>query len=304
MKSILVKAFLLSILSINAFGQTIKTDLKQKKQNSTLDNFTLEFLLATEQTKNIVSNKMDGTYTKFDTSLLQTLNTNNEFRYFLATRYIDTQEISEDEQMGNKFETFFFELMWRRKNILNQKDHGVDLTTELKNYWITDEAIKKRYGYDATFIPQVILKRNFGRANSVKLKVRRHFYNTNNDDNYTLNLEDRFYLSLNNIFARRFLLTNQIKYQHKQRKGNGLDYRFMELAEFGPYGPDFSRVPEAKKHQEIVTLHSGISYFIDRKNMIEFYGETKLSNTYDKRDLEQITKDEFVFGTALYLTAF
>tara|TARA_Y100000590_G_scaffold319669_1_gene361747 strand:- start:303 stop:608 length:306 start_codon:yes stop_codon:yes gene_type:complete len=101
------------------------------------------------------------------------------------------------------------------------------------------------------------------------------------------------------------MLVNQIKYQHKIRKGNGLDFRFMELAEFPAYGPpDFSKVPEAKKHQEIVTWHTGVLYFLDRSNMLEVYGETKLSNTYDKREIEEIANDEFVLGTALYLTAF
>ena len=131
-------------------------------------------------------------------------------------------------------------------------------------------------------------------------------FETNNQDNYTLNFEDRIYFSFSKLINYRFLFMAQLKYQHKIRKGNGLNFRFMELAKFDPrtMSMDFSHVPEAKKHQEIVTIHPSISYFINRSNMIEFYVETQLSNTYDKRNLEQITKDQFVFGSALYLTVF
>ena len=304
MKTISIVLFLIFIHP--AFGQSTNLSSKalvKDQQRPSSQTFTLEFLLASEQTKKIVSKSIDGTYTKFDISSLQNLSKDDQFRYFLATRYIDTKS-DPSENMGNEFEMFFFEFMYRRKNILSQSRHGVSLTGELKNYWIIDDEIKKRYGYNGSFIPQVILKRRFGNSNSVSLKLRRHFFDTNTQDNYTLNFEDRAYLSLTNIFNRKFMLNNQIKYQHKQRKGNGPDYRFMELAEFGPYGRDFSNVPAAKKHQEILTLHTGISYFLNRRNMVELYAETKLSNTYDQRDLATISNDEFVFGTAFYLTAF
>ena len=178
------------------------------------------------------------------------------------------------------------------------------MEAELKNYRIIDEEIKERYGFDGSIIPQIILKKSWGRSLSAKLKVRRHFFQTNNDSYYTLDFEDRVYLSLAKVFNHRYMLITQLKYQHKIRKGNGLDYRFMELAEFGRFGPDFSKVPEAKKHQELTTLHTGLTYFLNRSSMLEVYGETKVSNTYDKRDINTIAKDEFVLGTALYLTAF
>jgi hypothetical protein len=296
---------LLTIISTDLMSASITTTSKKIHKSTTKKDgsFSLEFLIATEQTKEIVSKKMDGSYTKFDTSLLQHLNKNNEIRYFLSTRYIDTK-VQDGSDFGNEFETFFYELMYRRKNILTESENGLYMEAELKNYRILDKEIKKRYGFDGAIIPQVILKKNFNRSLSAKIKVRRHFYQTNNDGHYTLDAEDRIYLSLAKVFKHRFMLMAQMKYQHKIRKGNGLDYRFMELAEFGRFGPDFSKVPEAKKHQEITTLHTGLTYFLNRSSMVELYGETQVSNNYDKRDLETITNDEFVLGTALYLTAF
>jgi hypothetical protein len=296
---------LLVILSKTLFAAATSTTTKRIHNHSQEENkkFTLEFLLATEQTKEIVSKKMDGTYTKFDSSLLQYLNEDNELRYFLSTRYIDTK-LKDGSDFGNELEMFFFELMYRRKNILTESTNGLYLEAELKNYRIIDEKIKERYGFDGAIIPQLILKKSWGRSLSAKVKIRRHFFQTNNENDYTLDFEDRIYLSLAKVFSHRYMFITQLKYQHKIRKGNGLDYRFMELAEFGRFGPDFSNVPEAKKHQELTTLHTGLTYFLNRSSMLEVYGETKISNTYDKRDLSTIAKDEFVLGTALYLTAF
>ena len=303
MKFIFLTLLVISSTNIFANDTTITSKNVHKHSPKKNKSFTLEFLLATEQTKEIVSKKMDGTYTNFDTSLLHHLNENNEFRYFLSTRYIDTKP-KDDSNFGNELEMFFFELMYRRKNILTQASNGLYMEAELKNYRIIDEEIKERYGFDGSIIPQIILKKSWGRSLSAKLKVRRHFFQTNNDSYYTLDFEDRVYLSLAKVFNHRYMLITQLKYQHKIRKGNGLDYRFMELAEFGRFGPDFSKVPEAKKHQELTTLHTGLTYFLNRSSMLEVYGETKVSNTYDKRDINTIAKDEFVLGTALYLTAF
>lgn len=296
---------LVIMFSIQSFANP-STSSSKKLKNPYKENkkkaFTLEFLLATEQTKEIVSKKADGTYTKFDTSLLQKITPNDELRYFLSTRYIDTN--SNDEDFGNQFEFFFAEMMYRRKNILTEDQHGVYLEAELKNYRIIDSKIKKRYGFDGSIIPQVILKKKVAKGSYAKIKIRRHLFQTNNNDDYTLNFEDRVYLSYTKILKRKFMIVSQLKYQHKIRKGSGLDYRFMELAEFGQFGPDFSKIPEAKKHQEITTFHNGISYFLNRSSMIELYYETKLSNSYDNRNPAKIAADEFVLGSALYLTAF
>lgn len=298
---------LFSLVSFSVFANpTSETTIKTKNNNSLKEKFDLEFLLTSEQTKNIVTKKMDGEYTKFDTSVLYKHDQNNEFRAFLATRYINTKM----EDMGNRFQMFFGEVMYRRKNILTQSKHGVLLNAELKNYRIIDDEIKNDYGYDGATIPQLIFKKSWGRKLSAKLRVRRHLFHSNADYNYTLDHEDRVYLDLTTMFARKWMFNTQLKYQHKVRKGDGLDYRFMELAEY-KFNPmtrsgylDTSKVPTAKKNQEIVTLHSGFLHLFNRKTMLEVYGETKLSNTYDKRDVATIAEDEFVFGTALYLTAF
>jgi hypothetical protein len=295
---------ILLLLSFQANAETSSTshsDVKHHK-NKKQNKFSLEFLITSEQTKNIVTAKHDGSYSELDASLLHRLSPNDEIRYFLSTRYVDSQM----ENFGNEFEFFFAEFMYRRKNILTQDKNGIYMAAELKNYRVIDPDIKHEYNYDGSVIPQLIFKKSWGRRFSTKLKVRRHFYQTNNDSNYTLENEDRIYLSTSYFINRWSMAYAQLKYQHKIRKGDGIDYRFMELASYNrdTHRLDFSNVPDAKKNQEIVTLHTGFLYFLSRQNMLEVYAETKLSNTYDKREIDDIAHDELVFGTALYLTAF
>lgn len=299
MKKLTILMFYTMLCSESIFSAENKSKYRLSKFQNYWD---LEILLASEQTKNIVTKEHDGSYSKLDISLLHKIDSNNQLRSFLSTRYIDTKS----KHFGNEYELFLAELMYRRKNILTEERHGLYLELEFKNYKIIDEDIKEQYGYDGSFIPQLILSKKLPDYKSLQLKLRRHYFETNNQDNYTLNFEDRIYFSFSKLINYRFLFMAQLKYQHKIRKGNGLNFRFMELAKFDPrtMSMDFSHVPEAKKHQEIVTIHPSISYFINRSNMIEFYVETQLSNTYDKRNLEQITKDQFVFGSALYLTVF
>ncbi len=304
-KVVIPVLLILSTFALNsAFAKKSSsvTTYKHTNTHSASKSFSLEFLAATEQTKDIVDKSHDGTYSKFDVSLLQRLSPNDELRYFASTRYVDTHA----EDFGNEFEFFFTELMYRRKNILTQSKNKLYLEAELKYVNLMNSETRERYGYDTYLIPQLIFKKSFGRKFSTKLKLRRHFYQSNNQDAYTLNHEDRIYLSGTAFLNRHLMFFTQLKYQHKIRKGEGLDYRFFELANFNtPSGrPDFSKVPTAKKNQEILTIHPSILMLIGRKSMIEFYVETKLSDSYDKRDLEQITKDEFVLGTAVYLTAF
>jgi hypothetical protein len=305
-----ITLFLVSLVSITTFAKTntTATSVKPNFHTKSDKKFTLEFLLATEQTKEIYTKQMDGSYTKLDASLLQHLTKNDELRYFLSTRYVD----SEASKAGNELEVFFAELMYRRKNILTESSNGIYMEAELKNYRVIDEDIKNKYAYDGAIIPQLIFKKNFGRSASAKIKVRSHFYQANNDKDYTLEKEDRIYLSGAFMIGRRVLLNTQLKYQHKVRKGSGWDFRYgdhfedLMMATYNPITHDIndSLIPKAKKHQEIVTLHTGPLYFLSRNSMLEVYAETKLSNTYDKRDLETIMKDEFVLGAALYLTAF
>lgn len=294
---------LISLVSTQVFSATTTSvsTIKASKKTETEKRFSLEFLIAAEQTKDMFTKKIDGSYTNYDGSLLFHATKNDEFRTFLSTRYIDTKLAT--QHYGNKFQYFFYEFMYRRKNILTEANNGIYLEAELKNYRLINPQIKNEYGYDGSIIPQLIFKKNWGRKYSAKLKLRRHIYQTNNDLDYTLQNEDRVYLSGNIMLNRYSMFYTQIKYQHKMRKKDGPNYRYMSQV-MGPRGPDMSKLPEAKKNQEIVTLHPAVLMFLSRQSMVELYVETKLSNTYDKRDLETITNDEFVFGTAFYLTAF
>lgn len=293
----------LTLWTVNLFAQvTSSKEIKRTKPRVNKSKFSLEFLIAGEQTKDIITHKTDGSMTKMDSSLLQSLNDNNQLRYFFSTRYITNTE------QESEFDFWFTEFMYRRKNILTESAHGVYLEAEFKNLYYLDPEIRKMYGYNGSTIPQLVFNKRFGKTFSSQLRLRRHFNHTNNNDAYTLDNEDRIYLSGNWMLGRRMMFNTQLKYQHKIRKGDGKDFRFHRLIKMvkTPYYeyPDFSDVPEAKRNQELVTIHPGFYYFVNRKTLFEVYYETKLSNTYDKRDVATIAKDESVIGTALYLSAF
>lgn len=293
--------FIFFAASVLAQTNTTQRDVNRSLQ-PTPKSINFEMLLATQQTRDILTRKLNGQYSKWDFSLLHTLNDQNEIRYFVSTRYI-ASDLIQDE-----FNWFLFETMYRRKNLFKDNSMGITTELELKNYWILDEQLKQMYGYNGSFIPQIIFNKRWKKGLSSELKLRKHFYHRNNPDNFTLSEEDRIYFTQSFFFQRRWMGNILFKYQHKIRKGDDLNYRFMpyfdQLVDFTAMGPDFTRFPKAKKHQEILSIHPGVMYFWNRTTLVEFYLETVLSDTYDKRSVNQIASDELVFGTAVYLSVF
>ncbi len=284
-------------------GAVNKSSINKKiKKNKRTNKLQLEFLLAAQQTRDIMTFERNGVYYNWDASLLYSQSSYNDYRLYLSTRYIQNEFFEEE------FDWFFTELMYRRKSILTQHQHGVKLNAELKNYYILDVELRDMYGYNGAFIPQVILSRKFESGFKTELKLRRQFYHRNNTLNYTMSKEDRVYLSVSKMLGRRFLFNTMLKYQHRMRKGDDLNYRFAphfdKLITYGPYGPDFSRVPIAKKDQEILTIHPGIMYFVTRKVMVETFFETQLLDSYRDLSTEELARNQFVFGTAIYISAF
>jgi hypothetical protein len=270
--------------SASAFSATNTAELAQKSSNSLLDNFSLEFVLATEQTLDSKTHEPNGMYTSLKNSLLYKASANNELRFY-ASHVWERFE----ENQGNNAYWELAEVMYRRKNILNQKDHFVNLELELKNYWVMDTDIKNQWGFDGAFIPQLIFKKSFGRKFGVKTKFRRHFYDRNRASARTLTKEDRIYLSSYYMFNRKLMFNAELKYRHKIYTGKAFSYR------------SFSVEP---KDQEITTIHPGLYYFVNRQAMLEVYVETTLNDSTDERTSSNQIKDEQLFGAALYLTAF
>ena len=302
----------LSQVALAQTSSTSTTTIRTNPSKATVKPWSLEFLVATEQIKTARFNKYDGTFTKMDASLLQGLTPNDEVRYFLSSRYV-TSEIEDTKE----FNWYFTEFMYRRKNILTENEHGINMKFEFKNLYYLDPEIRDQYDMNGSTIPQVIFKQKVGKYGSFELKLRKHFNHTNANSALAVDTEDRAYLNLSAMVSRRVLLFNQFKYQHKFRKDEGPNYKqalevdmITETVPTGPgttttfTRPDFDSLQIAKKEQELVTWHPSVMYFLSRNSMVEFYYETKLSNTYDKRDLAKIMADESVFGTAFYITAF
>lgn len=280
-KTMIIFIFLIA----NSFaGSAITGNIKNESKKSFSDKFSLEFVLSAEQTKDSHSKEVNGLYSTMKNSLLYRATKNDEFRLYAShvwERY--------DENIRNISYWELGEVMYRRKNILNQKDHFLSMNFELKNYWVMDSDIKKQWGFDGAFIPQMILKRNFGRKAGAKIKLRRHFFDRNRKTSGTLAKEDRIYLSGFYMFNRHVMFNTEMKYRHKMYTGDHFSYR---------------KFAYEKANVEITTLHPSLLFFLGRKTMIEAYVETVINDSTDNRRTSQIMKDEQVYGAALYLAAF
>lgn len=279
----------LTLLIISTLGTfaasetTIERPHVSSEKNTIAEKLDLEFVLATEQTKDNGTHEVNGLYTSLKNSLLFSATKNDEFRMY-ASHVWETYDEDKTEaywELG--------EIMYRRKNILNQKDHFISMETELKNYWVMDTKMKARWGFSGAFIPQVIFKKSFTRKSGAKLRLRRHFYDRNRNSAGTLAKEDRIYLDAYYMFNRRFMTNVQMKYRHKIYTGDHFSHRKFAFE---------------KKNVEITTIHPALLVFLGRKAMLEAYVETVVNDSSDKRTTSNIIKDEQIYGAALYLTAF
>lgn len=252
---------------------------------SALATTSVEFVLSSEQTKDSKTHEVDGSYNKFDVSSLFSLTENDEVRLYGSALYITNDSPTyENELKGD-----LAEIMYRRKNILNEEYHGVYLESELKYYTLLDAPTRDLYGFDGAFIPQLIFKKRLGRSFSTELKLRHHFYNVNNNKLSTLNNESRIYFTPTYIITRSLFFSTTFKYQHKRRRGNSFSYRTR------------SSSPRRTDH---LTAHAGLLYLVNHKFMIEGYAESEVMTSHDNQTLKEDWEKDYVLGAALYLTAF
>jgi hypothetical protein len=285
-----MKLYLLSIIillpiqTILAASQSIEKNLKEHHFDHKIDRIDLEFILSIEQTKDLKSHQSNGLYSTLKSSFLFKLSKNDELRLY-GSHVWERYERNE----GNATYWELGEFMYRRKNILNESDHFVDMSLELKNYWVMDKEIRKRWGFDGAFIPQVIFKRSLSRNIGLKLKLRRHYYDRNRNTAGVLTKEDRIYLSGSYMFNHWLMLNTELKYRHKIYTGYHFNYRKFEME---------------RKNVEITIIHPSLLVFLNRTTMLETYVETVLNDSTSEKKITEQMKDNQVIGAALYLTAF
>jgi len=275
---------IISTLSTLAASETtIQRQHVSTSKKSLADKIDLEFVLASEQTKDNGTHEVYGLYTSLKNSLLFSATKNDEFRLY-ASHVWESYDNDETQAYWE-----LAEVMYRRKNILNQKDHFISMNAELKNYWVMDTKMKSRWGFSGAFIPQLIFKRSFTRGSGAKLRFRRHYYDRNRNSAGTLAKEDRIYFDTYYMFNRRFMTNVQLKYRHKMYTGDHFSHRKFAFE---------------KKNVEITTLHPALLFFINREAMVEVYVESVINDSSDKRTTSNLIKDEQIYGAALYLSAF
>ncbi len=248
-------------------------------------NLTLEFVLASEQTKDNSTSEMNGTYNELDASALYALTPDDEVRLFSSGLYITQTDPGADNQLRGDLA----EIMYRRKNLLNESDHGVRLEAELKYYELIDQDTRKLYGFDGAFIPQLVFNKHWTDSFVTEFKARHHFNTLNNDKASTLKSETRLYLTPTYVLTRSLFLSTTFKYEHKERSGSYFSYR------------TFSSVPKKTDH---LTVHPGLMYLLNNQLLIEGYAETELMASNDGQTLKENWEKNYVLGTALYWTAF
>ncbi|HAZ12197.1 MAG: hypothetical protein A2X86_03080 [Bdellovibrionales bacterium GWA2_49_15] len=274
-----------SLAENSALANTSTASLDHGNGNGNAKKLTLEFVLASEQTKDNNTSEVNGTYNKLDVSALYSLAPDDELRLFSSALYIAQDDPAAEDQLRGDL----VELMYRRKNLLNESDHGVRLEAELKYYQLIDSETKTLYGFDGAFIPQLIFTKYLTDSFLTEFKARHHFNNVTNDRASTLKRETRLYLTPTYVLTRSLFLSTTLKYQHKTRNGDYYSYRTSSFS------------PKSTDH---VTAHPGLMYLINRQFLIEGYAETEFLTSNDHQTFKENWEKNYVLGTALYWTAF
>lgn len=287
LKLIAVLCFVITIypVSIKAQENTISVENIGTEQSwrDELSKFTLEAVVASEQVKSSDTHEVNGLYSSFKTSLLYALSSTDELRIY-------TSFVKEDYEKNQGRDYFELgEVMYRRKSILNEADHGINLNFEFKHAVVLDTETRRYWGFTTETIPQIIVKKSLPNATGVELKARHHIYARNRINASAPTNEDRLYLSGYKMFANSFLFNTELKYRHKIYTGKHYSHQYGGIRNKG--------------HEDLV-IHPGLMYFATRQSMIEGYVETKLNDTFDHRKVSQLMRDELIFGAALYVTLF
>jgi hypothetical protein len=244
-------------------------------------DFEWELVLASEQIKDSETASVSGLYTSFKNSFLYSLNPEDQFRLYGS--YVI-------EHYNNYHDKNYFELaevMYRRKSLLNENDHFVNVDLELKHGVVIDPETRNYWGFNSETIPQLIIKKRIGNGYGIETKLRHHIYNRNTRKARALTNEDRIYLSAYKMFGHQFLINTELKYRHKIYTGKFYSYE---------------RGGMMNKNYEDLVIHPSLMYFYDRKTLIEGYVESKLNTSFDDKTWNQSAKDELILGAAIYFT--
>jgi hypothetical protein len=296
MNKTLILILCLCTLPTYAVVNSSTSSYHPKQGNSFTGLFDLEFVLTSEQTKDIDDHEVDGAYTSLKTSFLYHLTPKDDLRLYVSAVNENFKKTKGDDETYLELAEF----MYRRNQILNQKDHWVSMDFEFKNYYVLDYERRQRWGFNGATIPQFIFKKSFTPYAGVEFKVRRHFTHRTADQAGTLNAEDRLYLTPYMMFAHKLIVSTQLKYRHKRYKDEHVNYRKSNFSR-----RPFPEIVMDGKDVEITTLRPSLMYFLNKSSMVEVYAQTVLNDSSDnERSTQNQMKDELLYGAALYLTAF
>lgn len=279
--NIFVSLILASQLAFAENTNQTETSINNSSHDQKVKDLEWEFVVASEQIKDSEKAIVSGQYTTFKNSIVYSVTELDQLRLF-GSYVIEHYNNYHDK---NYFE--FAELMYRRKAILNETDHGVNLDFEMKHGIVIDTGIRNYWGFSSETIPQVILKKRLGNGFGVEMKARHHFFHRNILKARALTNEDRIYLSGYKMFAHQYLLNTEFKYRHKIYTG-----KFYSWERGGMMNKDY----------EEIVVHQSFMYFLDRKTMLEGYLESKVNTSFDNKSIGKSLKDELILGGTIYFT--
>ena len=276
-------------LSLNAYAYN-DTSSYQRANTPEKSPLTVEAILSSEQTKDYSTGKHDGLYTKADLSAVYSLDRKNDLRlYVSAIHQLFDGSVKTYAGKSSEFSWDLTELMYRRNSIFNEKEHGVSMDLELKNYYLLDESRRELYGFDGAFIPQFIFKKHFGRRFVVEGRVRRHFYFKNNGNDGTLNYENRLYFIPTYVLTRKLFVSTQFKYKNKIRGAKYYSGRYRSM--------------QPQVTDELI-FRPSLMFLANRSLMLEGYWESTMAQSHDGQAFKEDWEKNGVLGFSAYFTAF
>ncbi len=265
--------------SLSILGSESGNSLATSIEGKLLRPFEIELVDTLSVNKDSATYQVDGFYNKLDSSFLYSLTSNDQFRLFSSLVYqkVDGSSVKTTPDL--------LEVMYRRKSILSEQKHFFNLDLELKSYYLTNNDFRQFSSLDGSFIPQLVLKKNFTNRFCLEAKFRHMFYFKRNENSTTKEGESRIYLSPSYYVPPGIIFNMLLTYKQIHRVGDS-SWMSREMSQ------DFDKIEAMPS----------VMVLFNRTTLLQFYLETTVAESYDHRLVKENWSDAMTYGIAAYFT--